>query len=772
MRNFAGCFLPLWFTRLTIAAKHGVIGFGISMYKPVCCYACHDSLSSLYLNCTTFSMGSDDGMSTKMRKRMDMNMSVTGSTSDSCYASNLPWLETLCYCIRSGCTQDGIEDWRQDKCFQDLSMSGTSLDDAIPSHQPTVELTEDAEWLNETMLVNENIYHANYQTLQEFERSEDRHTRYATVLLVTVMGVCVFGGLHKLKNSMLPRGTFWHLSVTRPFEVHINLPALFGKRHLQPLPIGYLPSRALSLFIGSYFILNIGLCCASYHNVWPNTWYTTKKYEMAAYVGNRTGVLSFANLTLAILFAGRNNILIAITGWSQTTFLTFHRWASRVATLQAVVHSIIYTATYFWSPGGSTAVYMAEAAKPYYWWGVIASVALCLAIAFAILPNRLRYYECFLITHIVLVILALMGCWYHIDIRFSKKWGYEVWLYIAFAFWAADRLSRFARLAWYNRKGLASATAEVLPGGQFVHVIVRTKVTWSFGPGQHVFVYFPGLGKFWENHPFSLASWSPGTPFPPPQMQELSKAAVPVKPETAVVTETSDIEKGFQSPTVESERSSLSTPTPGADATPSVHFLLRINTGMTSSLSRHIVSNTAITTDVGLPPPQLNLPVAFEGLYGGQLHPRLKYADTILCLAGGIGKTNCLSYINQYALEQESIRKDRMMLETSRIVLAWTAKEPELLAHVADHMLPKLAGEALEVKLWCTGRNEHDKGVKDKSESRMNVGEVIDGVMEIGKRIVVIACGPGSFADESRAQIVLQVKKGMEVDLVEEAFAC
>jgi predicted ferric reductase len=652
-------------------------------------------------------------------------------------------------------------------------MSRTSLDDAIPSHQPMAELTEDAEWLNETMLVNKSLYHANYQTLQEFERSEDRNTRYATVLLATVVGVCVFCGLHKLKKYMLPRRSFWHLSVTRLFEAHINLPALFGKRHLQPLPgnIGYLPSRALSLCIGSYVILNIVICCASYHNVWPNTWYTTKKYEMAAYVGNRTGVLSFANLALAVLFAGRNNILITITGWKQTTFLTFHRWASRVATLQAVVHSIIYTISYFWSPGGSAAVYRAEAAKPYYWWGIIATAALCLAIAFAILPIRLRYYECFLITHIVLVILALMGCWYHIDIRFSKKWGYEVWLYIAFAFWAADYLSRFARLAWYNRKGLANATAEILPGGQFVHITVHPKITWNFGPGQHVFVYFPGLGKFWENHPFSLASWTSGASFPPPQIQGLSKVAVPVKPEIAVVTETSEIEKGFQLPTVESESSSLSTPTPGADARPCIHFLLRINNGMTSSLSRHIIFNTTIPTGVGLPPPQLNLPVAFEGPYGGHLHSRLKYADTILCLAGGIGITNCLSYINQYALEQELSPKYRMMRETSRVVLAWTVKEPELLAHVVDHMIPKHAGGALEVKLWCTGRNEHDEGVTDKSESRMSIGEVLDGVMETGKKIVVIVCGPGGFADEARAQIVLQVKKGMEIDLVEEAFA-
>lgn len=84
---------------------------------------------------------------------------------------------------------------------------------------------------------------------------------------------------------------------------------------------------------------------------------------MCEYVGNRTGTLSLVNLSLAILFAGRNNVLIAVTGWSQTAFLTFHRWAARVAALQAVVHSVVYTMSYL-EPGSGG--YVAEAAKPFY----------------------------------------------------------------------------------------------------------------------------------------------------------------------------------------------------------------------------------------------------------------------------------------------------------------------------------------------------------------------------------------------------------------------
>lgn len=112
MRLYMGSIFLLCYTQMVFAGKHGVIGIGIDTHKLVCCCACHDSLSSPYLNCTKFSMESDDGMSMKMM----------GSTSDSCYASNLPWLETLGYCIRSSCSEDGIAYWRQSKYFHDLSI--------------------------------------------------------------------------------------------------------------------------------------------------------------------------------------------------------------------------------------------------------------------------------------------------------------------------------------------------------------------------------------------------------------------------------------------------------------------------------------------------------------------------------------------------------------------------------------------------------------------------------------------------------------------------
>jgi len=61
------------------------------------------------------------------------------------------------------------------------------------------------------------------------------------------------------------------------------------------------------------------------------------------YVSDRTGIISFMNFPVIWLFATRNNVVEFLTGWSFATCTNFHRWVARVATLQAVIHSVGYT---------------------------------------------------------------------------------------------------------------------------------------------------------------------------------------------------------------------------------------------------------------------------------------------------------------------------------------------------------------------------------------------------------------------------------------------
>ena len=127
-----------------------------------------------------------------------------------------------------------------------------------------------------------------------------------------------------------------------------------------------MPSRILSIFIAVYVILNVIFSSVSFRTFSPNIFWNSPQFELCEYVGNRTGTLSLVNMSIAILFAGRNNPLIPITGWSQTAFLTLHRWAARVAALQAIVHSIAYTLAYFEPGYDGAAAYAAEAAQSFY----------------------------------------------------------------------------------------------------------------------------------------------------------------------------------------------------------------------------------------------------------------------------------------------------------------------------------------------------------------------------------------------------------------------
>lgn len=158
------------------ATKHGIIGMGITMYKPVCAYACHDALSSLYLNCTTFAEASGDMDHMMLKKRHEEDM-IMGTTSDECYANNTVWLQTLAYCMSDRCATDGVGEARIAKAYSTLSMSDRAYSDMLPAERPATELDADAKWLNVTSLVNPDLYLSNRQAMSEFEFQEGMHNR-------------------------------------------------------------------------------------------------------------------------------------------------------------------------------------------------------------------------------------------------------------------------------------------------------------------------------------------------------------------------------------------------------------------------------------------------------------------------------------------------------------------------------------------------------------------------------------------------------------------
>jgi predicted ferric reductase len=539
--------------------------------------------------------------------------------------------------------------------------------------------------------------------------------------------------------------------------------------HLRKFPgnLGYVPSRALTLLILGYIALNAALCAINYPVLTPDTWYVSTKKQHTSWVADRLGVLCYANIALAIMFSGRNTPLLWITGCGRSDIVTFHRWAARVAAIEGVVHVVLY-----WSGTNSNGYKMFTQTagihtvnyNPFYWsFGIIAVITLGFMVAvFSMLPLRTKAYEIFLFTHIGFAIVILVTLWYHVVWRYNKAYGYEVWLYIAFAFWGFDRLARPFRMillnwkSWFLRSH-PSTVVELLPGDEFMKVTVFPSLTWNVLPGQHCYLYFPSLlTNPFQSHPFTIASWNDGTTSQaqiglyqtssPPEYQAPTLPRHSTHDSTEPIIELQDLP-------LNATQTATQKPTSSVPSKPSVSFLVRPEHGITRHLqTRLLKSNKA------------SISVLLEGPYGSSPLMKFHNADTILAIAGGIGITSILGYLQLYLSEKE--KGVRHM--PSRFILFWTAREESLITAVSSQTgdVEELRAKGVEVTVVCTGI-----GDGERADVQQLVSREVESEGSKGRSVCVISCGPGALADGVRKSVVGVVgKNGVRVDLVEEAF--
>lgn len=361
-----------------------------------------------------------------------------------------------------------------------------------------------------------------------------------------------------------------------------------------------MPTRGQAFFIFYLIAINIILSAVGFKPMQPNSWFpitSGSDGEIVSYLSNRFGVLSFANIPLVFLYAGRNNVLLWLTNWSHGTFLLLHRWVAWIATLQAVLHSAMYLEQYVYDD-----THASESQLPYWIWGVVATLCMSILLPSSILPIREKFYEFFLAWHVLLSIFVLAGCYWHILERFERQWGYENWIYAAIAIWGFERAMRLARLA---RNGVKTAQVTVIDEDY-----VRVNVENVSGSG-HAYLYFPTLTwRVWENHPFSVAS-----------------VVLPASDRPTTLKHDLDVEKLGNS-TDGSDSDSLERRSQ-VPAKIGLTFLLRTKGGVTGQLRKHAT-----------------LPVLVESAYGP--HENLSEHPLLICIAGGVGITACVPYLRAH----------------------------------------------------------------------------------------------------------------------------
>lgn len=496
----------------------------------------------------------------------------------------------------------------------------------------------------------------------------------------------------------------------RPYMVY---PGLIGKYHVQPLPflLGNAPTVGQALFIALLVVLNVLVTAIGYHSVPSHLWLVNQWQQTVGFLMYRTGVLSYAMMPLVVLFAGRNNILLWLTNWSHSTYLLLHRWVARLFLLQALLHSVLAVILY-----KDLGIYDVEATLDYWAWGVAATVLGCATLFVSVLYIRRRWYEIFLLAHIVIAVIIIVGCWYHVVLRFPPEGaGFTTWIYIAIGVWAFDRAARLARIV---KTGIRRANVVEIGDG-YVRVDIEG-VRWGTSPGRHVYVHFPTINPLrpWESHPFSILPTS------------LLHRRQPSSPSTPDRSSNDDGEVGRHGSN-DIEKETGTTVVAGAGPIRMPHTVDRTTTGITLFIRK----SGGMTKS--LPSSHKGLLTLLDGPYPNNKTSAVLGCDRVILIAGGIGITGVLPWLDSHP----------------SVKLAWSVKESaRCLVTAMDAVLGRIADEDKEVRVG----------------QRLDIEGLLVPEIQAGwQRIGVVACGPGGLCDDARAAVTAAGRKHKTIFVLE-----
>jgi predicted ferric reductase len=376
-----------------------------------------------------------------------------------------------------------------------------------------------------------------------------------------------------------------------------------------------------------------------------------------------------------------------LTDWPFSTYLVLHRWVSRIFAVQAIVHSITLLLTY-----KGTGSYATESKEAYWLWGIVATVLTCAMLVLSHLYFRRLSYEFFLGLHIVLAILVIIGCWYHVVLMWGHNF-YLNWLYAATAIWLFDRLARVLRMI---KNGVLRSVVTELDS-EFIRIDIPG-VRWASKPGHVAYAYFPTLHPLrpWENHPFSinsttlfrghdkhtLKSRSPSSGNPSLDGHDIGLDSKGLEAISSVVHEAS--------------------PAPVITGTSGVTLILKKKQGLTKLLEE---DNDLITL--------------LDGPYPQSSSSGILECDRVLLIGGGIGITGLTAWIFAHP----------------NVKLAWSIKR---------------TAEALVKEMTGVTSNLEDKEIV--VGGRLDVEGLLKHEAGAGyEKVGVVVCGPGAMCDSVRA---------------------
>ncbi|KAL5051324.1 hypothetical protein BDW71DRAFT_170785 [Aspergillus fruticulosus] len=580
-------------------------------------------------------------------------------------------------------------------------------------------------------------------------------------------------------------------------------------------------NRAEALVTLGFWILSITLCGVSYRLSTENIYWPSTSTQLVRYMADRTGIISFANLPLLWLFAGRNNICAWATGWNFTSFNIFHRHVAWIATIQASVHTALYLVLFFENSNPWRKV-----SKPYILWGTLAMAFMVLILPAAVTWFRHRAYETFLFIHIVFSIGLLVGCFYHTIIFEAHEYWFYLWLPVGI--WAFDRGLRIIRLIYCNihvrfRQGsrnriqITTSTATYDRAADLItlEVIPGSGAEIRPCPGQYYFLYQPFRLTGWESHPFTLGRWE--------YIVKAGRSASGSGQSTPRVIKGDETVDVSQIPLLADSSSSDGAASASSSANESselemtlkLTFWIRPYDGWTRQLRDKCLRSPDLST---------KSTILLEGPYGHEF-PLWSY-DSVLLLAGGTGIASAVPYIQDHnarsgsrkesgsgfgsALYEADVDGDEEKSRTrvKEMHLVWVTRQEAFIHRlVSTELRAALGREDFRASLYATSSSrsisplpqvqrrqpishsqpsnirtlpqpELNNEVEDEVDiipGRPNLEKIIDVFAEEAHTsdcsAAVLVCGPQRMADEARGAVAGALRRGYQLGYVEESFS-
>ncbi|KAH3686619.1 hypothetical protein WICPIJ_002418 [Wickerhamomyces pijperi] len=250
-----------------------------------------------------------------------------------------------------------------------------------------------------------------------------------------------------------------------------------------------------TLIISLFLIYQILATTTGYTILLPNLYQNTHTYQLLDFIGYRSALNSFSMIPLLFFFGIRNNPFIQLTGITITRFLTFHKVLAWSMTIQALIHSLVWT-IYTVIEGD----YASWAVDLYWQCGIIGMVCPFLIIGFSHSWVRSTCYELFLLVHQSFSVLFIAMMWYHCNIM-----GWMGWIYATIVIWGYDRIVRFVSVLMNG--GVKPCKLTKL-NDELIRVVVEApnserESIWH--SGAFAYLYFLDLKlRFYQSHPFSV----------------------------------------------------------------------------------------------------------------------------------------------------------------------------------------------------------------------------------------------------------------------------